>query len=152
MLQQMHQLAKVPWQAVGLNQGAFVILCALDEQACSGNPEMTVSELAEVYGITKAGVSQILRGLEDRGLVERHPRAGDRRVVCVRLTPDGLAVVERAKAAYENIMGQVFEQLGEKEAQELDYLLGRFCSILDGLTRERPRRSGKPKEATCVDS
>lgn len=148
----MHQLGKVPWQVTGMPKGAFVTLCALDERACSQDREMTVSDLAKLHGISRAGVSQILRNLEDEGLVERCRRAGDRRIVCVKLTPEGLAVVRKAKAGFEDMMSHVLAQMGEDEAQQLEYLLGRFCAILAELEAKDLQAAGKAKEENCVDS
>ena len=143
----MHQAGRVPWIVAGLNKGAFTALCALDE---AGEPdgELTVSELTALLKISKAGVSQLLRTLESDGLVERHPRSTDRRVVGVRLTPAGRDMVHQAKESLETVMAQVLDAMGEQDAEQLSVLLERFCDLLESAEAQQVR--GR-KEENCVD-
>lgn len=55
--------------------------------------------VAEYLGITKGSVSQTIKALEDRGLVEKVPDEVDGRLVHCRLTPAARDVVKRAYPA-----------------------------------------------------
>jgi len=62
-----------------------------------GKPyRMTPGELSRVLGLTTGGTSNILRRLEDLGLVSRHRDDGDRRSVMVELTALGKKTVDAA--------------------------------------------------------
>lgn len=146
----MRQIKRAPWPFSAMPAGAFMTLCALDDFAEQGT-QMTVTDLAELQGISRAGVSQMLRSLEDKGLVERHPRPTDRRVVCVSLTPAGQAAMQEAKSILECAMQRVLEALGE-DAQQLGVLLDRFCAILDALDEQMQLVLEERKEEHCVDT
>ena len=57
--------------------------------------QMEASEFASAVGISRPTATGVLRTLETRGWVSRHPDATDRRMVLVALTPEG-----RRKIAY----------------------------------------------------
>lgn len=55
--------------------------------------------VAEYLGITKGSVSQTLKALEDRGLLEKVPDEVDGRLVHCRLTPSAREIVKHAYPA-----------------------------------------------------
>ncbi len=55
--------------------------------------------LTEYFGVTKGTVSQTLKALERRGLVEKHQDPTDRRVQHCAVTPAGAAIVDEAYPA-----------------------------------------------------
>jgi DNA-binding MarR family transcriptional regulator len=57
---------------------------------------MPMSALAERLFCDASNVTGLVDRLEARGLVERHPTEGDRRVKGLTLTPAGIALRERA--------------------------------------------------------
>ena len=60
---------------------------------------LTVSELATATGSQLSTTTSVLDRLEQRGLVSRGARPGDRRAVQVALTPTGRAAARRVTAA-----------------------------------------------------
>jgi MarR family transcriptional regulator, organic hydroperoxide resistance regulator len=67
----------------------FVIAALLNAQA-RARPEPTQKELTDRTGIDVNTVSQIVRGLERRGIVRRLPHPRDSRAVTLSLTEAGL--------------------------------------------------------------
>jgi len=62
----------------------------------------TMRSLAEEWGCDASNATWIVDRLEARGLAERRPRAGDRRVKLVVLTPSGVRTRDRLlEAMYE---------------------------------------------------
>jgi len=53
------------------------------------NPVAAPNQIASAAGLQRSNLSTLLRGLETKGLVERHTSADDRRGVMVRLTERG---------------------------------------------------------------
>lgn len=76
------------------------ILCML-----SGG-EMTIGEISSNLGIAKPNITPLLDALNERGILERCRSEKDRRIVNVRLLPEGQALAERLR---ESIGMQVLE-------------------------------------------
>jgi len=59
------------------------ILCMLSDR------EMTIGEISTSLGIAKPNITPLLDALHERGLLERCRNEADRRIVNVRLLPEG---------------------------------------------------------------
>ncbi len=57
-------------------------------------PGVSISDVAEHIGLTLPSVSKMVDRLVTRGLVMRHSAPGDRRRICLELTPLGAATLE----------------------------------------------------------
>jgi MarR family transcriptional regulator, organic hydroperoxide resistance regulator len=68
----------------------FFVLAALLHIESRGDDAPTQREIGERTGTDANTTSQILRGIERRGLVRRDPHARDSRAFALRLTPEGL--------------------------------------------------------------
>jgi DNA-binding MarR family transcriptional regulator len=90
----------------------------------SGDPcRMSPTQLARTLLLTAASVTHRVDRLERAGLVRRVPDAADRRSVCVELTPEGLALVERAIEAHAAAEENAVSGLTAAERKELARLL-----------------------------
>lgn len=69
------------------------ILCMLSER------DMTISEISTSLGIAKPNITPLLDALHGRGLLERSRGEEDRRVVHVRLLPEGRTLAEKIRKA-----------------------------------------------------
>lgn len=61
--------------------------------------------------------------LIDKGLVARERCSEDRRVIYVRITPKGLALLERIDAESKGLFQQLFERLSEADAKAINAAL-----------------------------
>jgi DNA-binding MarR family transcriptional regulator len=68
--------------------------------------------------------------LEREGLVARERDLSDRRVIRVRITPEGRVAAEAGRDAVSDLEARAFATLSNDERQTLANLLGR---VLDGL-------------------
>ena len=69
------------------------------------NPHLNVSDLAKHAGVTKGAISQIVKKLEDKGIVARFKKGSSDKEVFVELTALGKRVSEeRKKINIETIM------------------------------------------------
>ena len=68
--------------------------------------EMTIGEISTGLGIAKPNITPLLDALHERGLVERCRSDKDRRIVNVRLLPEGQEMTERLQ---QSIASQVME-------------------------------------------
>jgi DNA-binding MarR family transcriptional regulator len=63
----------------------------------------TVSQLGTAAGVRPATLTGILDRLEQRGLIARGPRPGDRRAVFIELTSDGAQAAGRIRRALRDV-------------------------------------------------
>ena len=81
--------------------------------------------------IRTGGLTKRVERLEARGLVERRAEASDARRRLVRLTPDGLDLIDRAFTAHIANEHRLLDELGASDAAALEAILTRWLGILD---------------------
>ncbi|WP_132879908.1 MarR family winged helix-turn-helix transcriptional regulator [Tamaricihabitans halophyticus] len=108
----------------GISMGAFDLLSALRR---SGEPyRLSAGVLAEQTLVTTGGLTQRVDRLEEQGLVVRERNVGDGRVVHVRLTDEGRALIDKvADDHFANERGMLIGLTGA-ERQQLAGLLRRL--------------------------
>lgn len=84
--------------------------------------EQTAIRIAEQLGMTRAGVSKALSGLERRGFVERISNPSDRRSAFVRLTDSGRAVIDEVFPKEIRAHAVLLEALGGERSRILSSL------------------------------
>jgi MarR family transcriptional regulator, organic hydroperoxide resistance regulator len=95
--------------------------------------------VTEYLGLTKGTVSQSLKALEAKGLIEKSPDPRDRRSVHLRLTEAALALV--AAITPPDFLVAALEQMGER-AEALEALFG-------DLLRQIQRNQDVPGFGLC---
>ena len=83
-------------------------------------------------------MANILRALEEKGLVERAHSSVDRRQVEVTLTDAGQATAERVREERTQAIAGYLRQLGSEDAAHLVRIVRRTTDILE----ERSERAG----------
>ena len=78
----------------GLTLGQFDILATLRREGTDGR--LTPTQLMQSVALSSGGMTNRLDRLESAGLVRREPDPGDRRGVVIRLTPEGIKVIDAA--------------------------------------------------------
>jgi DNA-binding MarR family transcriptional regulator len=76
-------------------------------------------EIAELSGLSKQTVSDLLGELERSGYVERHPDPGDRRARLVRLTPWGRELQRTAHETSRSLEAAWAARVGAKRLRAL---------------------------------
>ena len=102
------------WAGGGLTRAEFYALSQIREhmQSHPGDRGVYVSALAGRMRVSPPAVSRMLRGLEQRGLVDRAVDRADRRNTYVMLTPAGEAA--RADTIARNPYNQMAEEFNQK--------------------------------------
>ncbi len=85
--------------------------------------EIKVSEISQLLHVTSPTVTQLLKGLEANGLVERHIDLTDRRAVGIALTEKGEQVTRQAREMFSASLRGLIEYMGEEESNQLADLL-----------------------------
>lgn len=85
--------------------------------------EMKVSDISKLLQVTAPTVTQLIKGLEAEGLVERNTASTDRRAVGIKLTARGEMITQKAHADFVTILNGLVEYLGEEQSNQLVELL-----------------------------
>jgi DNA-binding MarR family transcriptional regulator len=94
-------------------------------------------DLAEKLILTASGVTRLLDGLEEAGLVDRAACAGDRRVTYAVLTEAGHAKLKEASQSHVADIRAFFEtRFSTDELDQLAALLGRLPGAADAVEED----------------
>ncbi|WP_455053206.1 MarR family winged helix-turn-helix transcriptional regulator [Mogibacterium sp.] len=144
-LLQMHSFHKIKfWSLVPeLNPSEHMLvfaLCKCESGKCgeydddfdiklSAMKGVKVSDLAKAVRMTMPGVSRVLAGLEEKGIIERRTDKSDRRNTLVFLTEDGYKKILGYKKRIDKYFETVFERFGEDRVAEVIELIGELAGI-----------------------
>lgn len=120
----LHDQLRPVFAAAGLSDGEFDILASLRR---SGAPyELTPGELSATTMVTSGAVTKRLDRLEGAGLVSRSVCSDDARSRRIRLTPEGLALVDRLVGEHVANEHRLLSGLTEAERSRLASLLEKW--------------------------
>lgn len=98
--------------------------------------EITMGALARTIGLSLSSMTDIIDGLEKNGFVTRVRSAADRRVIHLRLTPNGRRVYRRGFDAQVRFASALLSILTRKEQ---DLLLSLHRKIDEGMNAKTPK-------------
>ena len=96
------------------------------------------AELAREMNIRPASLSELLQKLEQKNLVLREKNAQDKRVVNLRLTPEGKAQAQQLEAAKAAYAKRLFSALDAEESAQLAAILGKLDARLETGVPQMP--------------
>jgi DNA-binding MarR family transcriptional regulator len=123
----MAELTAAALAPVGIEGRELGVLLAL-----VGHEPKSQQQAAQRLGIDRTTMVALLDALEDKGLVSRHPDAGDRRRNVVELTDAGRDTLRRATEASDNAERAFLTPLSQEAAQHLRNSLRTIVTNPDG--------------------
>ncbi|MBM6775634.1 MarR family winged helix-turn-helix transcriptional regulator, partial [Olsenella profusa] len=112
---------------------------------------LTPGQLGAHAHVSSARVANILRSLEEKGLVTRAHAAGDRRQVQVTLTEAGRSAAQSKRAERTRAVAGYLAELGEKDAAELVRIVRRSADVMhDRVARAAAAREVAPGDAPAT--
>ena len=100
---------------------------------CVGrHPDISVSELLAILGVTKQSLGRVLAELDERGIMETRVGDRDRRQRLLRLTDKGKALDMDIFHAGRDIMAAAYTRAGQQAVTG-------FWSVLEGLLPDSER-------------
>ncbi|RDU38995.1 MarR family transcriptional regulator [Neobacillus piezotolerans] len=102
--------------------------------------ECTSTELAEVFGVNKSAITAIITRLTDKGLVKRTRDEGDRRIVYLALTDEGINLFENAE---QRIHALVEKMITKFEQEEITAFINTYEKLLGILTELESNQLGE---------
>lgn len=98
-------------------------------------------DIAKCGPATPSAVSQILKSLEEKGLITRQRDKGDSRAVTVHLTKDGRAFGARGRELHEQMIDGVLTYLGPEDAEHFVRIVERLADF-PACEAARARQNG----------
>jgi len=98
---------------------------------------MTQTRLADSLGLGRAATGALVDALERKGLVERSPDAGDRRVWLVASTASAAPVVHEINAVGSALRDRAWNGISRSERRQLSDTLQRLQDNLAAITNDQ---------------
>jgi DNA-binding MarR family transcriptional regulator len=111
------------------------------------NSDLSMREISDVLYVSPRTVTDMIDGLEAKGLVARHAHPADRRVTLVHLTDAGRQQLSAATAGAERNARAAVSALSEADQQTLRRLLDQIAPDDPGA-----RTAETPKQSASVDA
>ncbi len=133
------RLGTLFWEALdetlapfGLKLRSYSVLAVLRTH---GAPkfELPPKALLRATYLTTGGLTNLLTGMEKRGLVQRRDDPTDGRSILVRMTPKGQNLIDEAVVEVRQLEQRLASYIGEPDAEALTEMIRRFQQNIDGL-------------------
>jgi DNA-binding MarR family transcriptional regulator len=95
----------------------------------AGSEPINIGRLAQITTMKQPTVTRVLDRMQSRGLVERLPNDGDRRVTLVRITAAGTRLVTRLIPLARQHELRVLEPFGQQRAEDLKATLRKLIEL-----------------------
>ncbi len=122
----------------GITPSEARTLMVIDAFAAQGET-VRPGQVAERMRATPSSVSQTLKALEEKGLVERHRASGDSRAITLELTEQGRVATVAAQAMRDRYMDEALSYLGQEDGEHLVRILKKIMAF-----HERAGRGAGP--------
>lgn len=103
--------------------------------------EIEVTELARATFLLGPSLSRILRDLEARQLIERHPDENDLRRARITISAAGLDLIEKVSPHSEEIYAEITRAFGAERMREMQKLLEDLEAVMANI--QLPLRGGE---------
>jgi DNA-binding MarR family transcriptional regulator len=111
------------FRPIGMTALQYTALTVLER-----HPDLSSAQLARNSFVTAQTMADMVRALEERGLVERHRDAADRRRLVLALTADGRRLLGRYRSRVAALEERMLRGLSPEQATELRHGLG-VCRV-----------------------
>jgi DNA-binding MarR family transcriptional regulator len=107
------------FRPIGMTALQYTALTVLER-----HPDLSSAQLARNSFVTTQSMADMVTALEERGLIERHRDAADRRRLVLALTEDGRALLRRYRGKVDALERQMLTGLTGEQVSGLRHTLG----------------------------
>lgn len=93
---------------------------------------METRHVAESADISKATLTGVVKTLEARGLIAREGDDNDRRLVRLRLTPEGISLMEQLYPEFNAVESEIISQLSDRKVTTFTKTLREVVNAVEG--------------------
>lgn len=108
--------------------GKFNILMAIKHQG--GKEGISQVDVSKHLIITPSNMSKLIFKLEQENLVTRSGLEGDRRVLLLKVTDQGVRLLDQIWGGYNEILRELYERLAKDKQQKLAELLVEWFGLI----------------------
>ena len=106
-----------------LKHSETMMLFELGEIANKYPNGISISELSNYLNVTPPSITQVISGLEKKGMLERTMDTTDRRIIRVKLKDTGINFIEKNRRHMVASIQELVEYLGEEKSSQLASLI-----------------------------
>lgn len=146
MFRAMNQFHKLKFGDImqNMNKADFIVMNVIMNKG--KDDKMTISELAAIARMLPSAISRTLKGLEEKGYVERTINKQDRRNTYVELTEEGKKQTREVRQVMRDFGKTVMAKLDEHEVNQLILYLNNIYSIAEKELEARKIKDRKERE------
>lgn len=123
----------------GISHGEFGLMNIIYDNGSDDG--ITVSQIASALEVTPPAVSRTLKSLDERGLIERRINALNRRSTIVRLTEQGIGILNSAHEGMLKMVAEINRKMGEERVKEFNLLFGEILEIMSDYVNKKEDKS-----------
>ena len=103
------------------------------------------TRLANILGLTRSAISQIVNRLEKEGVVARVPDAVDRKIAYIEITDEIMDTYGEELRACTSFVERGVEKFGAEKFKQMCALVNGFCDVVkeEGAAFEKKRKYNK---------
>ncbi len=117
-----------------------------------GSPGLQASRLAELLGMQRPAVSQVLRGMASRGWITRLRNAADQRAVRIFLTPEGNRLLRATAGRAAGTLQRAVHALTADNLERLARALPPLVALLPVAPPRLTSRNKRPSRTSRQNS
>lgn len=121
---------------LGLKNSEVRILLCIGRLSSENKDIINVSEISKRMYLTSPTVTELIKGLNRMGYVERLADPKDKRVYEIKLTDKGEKIVQKVTNYFNTLYSGLIEKLGEEQSKTFLDLLDQVCQYLDETSIE----------------
>ena len=95
------------------------------------NHQITMSELANILGVSAAAVSQMIAGFEKKGLLQRVHSNTDRRTVYIQIVPEAIEMFQKRMDTHVENVYHFLDYLGSEDCAHLRDILKKTAHYME---------------------
>lgn len=104
------------------------------------HPDVSVTDLASILGISRSAASQMITRLVKKNLVEKHKKEGNDKEVLLRLSPHGTIAFLGHEQHHARVFARMQERIGDLSPEEFRFISTFLAAIeetADEFLRDR---------------
>jgi len=109
------------------------------------HPDLNITELAKVMGVTKGAISQTVKKLENKGVITRYKGAENEKEVFLKFTDIGREIYRKHKEIDKEAIIPLYEELRKYSDDKVYFLVEMFKwmdTFLDDSTKKMQSHAG----------